>query len=240
MALAERVQRIPLPFVIRDWQRLRQSPAYDALMRLPFLLWAFLVAMVTAFDLLQYLHKSNALATGVFAVNVAMRLSTFCFMVLLAASVLARTRPAAKAPGLAPRLSALFGTFLIYAFALFPRRELSPAAEIVSTMLVLVGTASAAYVLGQLGRSFSIMAEARQLVTSGVYRYVRHPLYLAEELAAIGVAVQFLSYWTVAILCLQIAFQLRRMRNEETVLAAAFPTYAAYRERTARLIPGVY
>jgi hypothetical protein len=91
----------------------------------------------------------------------------------------------------------------------------------------------------RLGRSFSVMAEARQLVTAGVYRHVRHPLYLAEEIAAVGCAMQFFSLWAVLLLAAQIAFQLRRMANEERVLTQSFPEYARYRQNTARLIPGL-
>ena len=110
----------------------------------------------------------------------------------------------------------------------------------VSTLLVLFGSAAAVYTLLRLGRSFSLMAEARGLVTSGPYRLVRHPLYLAEELAIIGISMQFFSLSTAFVLALQIAFQLRRMRNEEAVLVENFPEYAQYRARTARLIPGIY
>jgi protein-S-isoprenylcysteine O-methyltransferase Ste14 len=39
---------------------------------------------------------------------------------------------------------------------------------------------------------------------------------------------------------MQIAFQLRRMQNEEAVLSESFPEYAAYRQRTARLLPRIY
>jgi protein-S-isoprenylcysteine O-methyltransferase Ste14 len=85
-----------------------------------------------------------------------------------------------------------------------------------------------------------MMAEARRLVTSGPYRLVRHPLYLAEELAVVGIFVQSLSLWTALILAVQIAFQLRRMHNEEAILAESFPEYAAYRQRTARLLRGIY
>jgi protein-S-isoprenylcysteine O-methyltransferase Ste14 len=84
------------------------------------------------------------------------------------------------------------------------------------------------------------MAETRQLVTSGPYRFVRHPLYLTEEIATIGVFMQFASAWTALIFAVQIAFQLRRMHNEELVLSARFPEYVAYRQHTARLIPGIY
>jgi protein-S-isoprenylcysteine O-methyltransferase Ste14 len=222
-------------------EKLQQSRAYDVAMRLPLLGWAMFAAIVSSADLSGYIGKSpRGLPDAVFAINVAMRLSTIAFLILIAASVVLRARPAEKARGVEPRLSALLGTFLVYAFPLFPRRELSPLAEIVSTLMILSGAACAVFVLSQLGRSFSIMAEARRLVTSGVYRFVRHPLYLVEELAVAGLVLQFLSYWTALILVVQIAFQLRRMRNEEAILAETFPEYTAYSARTARLIPGVY
>jgi protein-S-isoprenylcysteine O-methyltransferase Ste14 len=95
-------------------------------------------------------------------------------------------------------------------------------------------------VLIWLGRSFSVMAEARQLVTAGPYRFVRHPLYLAEMISAIGIFIAFASPWTAAVLLVQIGSQIRRMQNEERVLGTAFPDYAGYMARTRRLIPGVW
>ena len=47
------------------------------------------------------------------------------------------------------------------------------------------------------------------------------------------------SYWTALLLAVHIGFQLRRMRNEEVVLGEIFPEYAAYKAKTARLIPGI-
>jgi len=151
-----------------------------------------------------------------------------------------RARATSKARGIEPRITAVVGAFLVYVIPLFPRRELSVTAEMVSTLLVLFGSAAAVIALVRLGRSFSMMSEARRLVTSGPYRFVRHPLYLAEELAIIGISLQFFSLSTALVLAVQIAFQLRRMRNEEAVLTESFAEYAAYRQRTARLLPGIY
>jgi protein-S-isoprenylcysteine O-methyltransferase Ste14 len=189
---------------------------------------------------LRYLHAAGpAVPVGFFAVGLAMRLSVIAYFVVLAASVILRVRPRGRAEGVEPRLSALLGTFLIPAVVLFPRRDLSLVGEMVATLLVLGGNLLAVLVLVQLGRSFSIMAEARRLVTSGLYRRVRHPLYLAEELAVIGIALQFLSPSTALLLAIQIAFQLRRMVNEERVLLEIFPEYRAYRQNTPMLFPGV-
>jgi protein-S-isoprenylcysteine O-methyltransferase Ste14 len=221
--------------------RLQRFPAYDLLMRLPLLGWSMLCATVQMAALARYVREADpTLSVAVYAVNLAMRFSTIFFLLLLAAAVILRARPKDKARGIEPRVSALVGTFIIYAIPMFPRRALMVEAEMAATVLILLGSAAAIVALGQLGRSFSVMAEARRLVTSGPYRFVRHPLYLAEEFAVIGLFLQFLSVWTALLLAVQIVFQLRRMHNEEAVLAATFPEYATYQARTARLIPRIY
>jgi protein-S-isoprenylcysteine O-methyltransferase Ste14 len=129
---------------------------------------------------------------------------------------------------------------MMYGMMLFPRHDLSLSGEIVSSILTIVGSIGAVVALSQLGRSFSIMAESRQLVTTGPYRFVRHPLYAAEQIATVGVFMQFASVYTALLLAAHIAFQLRRMQNEELVLTTRFPEYIAYSQATARLIPGIY
>ena len=228
-------------FVDWDFAALQQSRLYDALMRLPMLIWSIFLGLVTLLSLQQYMRKANPTLPGVvYILNVVMRVSVIAYLVVIAATVVVRTRPVRKASGIEPRISALIGTFLLTAVVLFPRRDLSMIAGLASALLTLAGCAFAVVALTQLRESFSIMAEARQLVTAGVYRLVRHPLYLAEEIAAIGVVMQFFSPWTALILAVQIGFQLRRMRNEEVILAAIFPEYLAYCKRTARILPGIY
>jgi protein-S-isoprenylcysteine O-methyltransferase Ste14 len=209
---------------------------YDKLMRLPFLSWVLFVATVQ----LAGLYYHAAPMDLVYLIHIVMRLSTIAFMLLAASAVILRSPPSGKASGLEPRISAFVGTFLVYAVAMFPRRDLSLSGEIVSTLLTMIGNVCAVIALSQLGRSFSIMAESRQLVTTGPYRFVRHPLYLAEEIATIGVFLQFASIWTALVLVTHISVQLRRIANEERVLSAQFREYAAYQRTTARLIPGVY
>jgi protein-S-isoprenylcysteine O-methyltransferase Ste14 len=214
---------------------------YDLLMRLPLLGWTLFVAIVQMTGLVEYIHIMNRLPIdSVHVVAVAARVSAIAFLLLVAAAVILRSRPSAKASGLEPRISALAGTFLMYSIALFPRRDLSLSAEMISTVLTTTGSVGATIALLQLGRSFSVMAETRQLVRSGPYRFVRHPLYLAEEIAALGLFMQFASPLTTLLFAMQIAFQLRRMQNEEAVLTASFPEYIEYRQTTARLIPAIY
>ncbi|HEV2300147.1 MAG TPA: methyltransferase, partial [Stellaceae bacterium] len=115
-----------------------------------------------------------------------------------------------------------------------------PALEALSALLIAGGTALALVSMLALGRSFSVMAEARALVTSGPFRLIRHPLYLAEELAIFGAAMQFVWPASLAILAAQLACQIRRMLNEERLLRRIFPEYAAYAARTARIVPGLW
>ena len=164
---------------------------YDKLMRLPFLGWVLFVATVQVAGL----SRHTATVDLNYLVYVAMRLSAVAFMLLAASAVILRSAPSGKASGLEPRISALLGTFLIYAVLLLPRRDLSLPEGIVSTLLTMIGNVGAVIALSQLGRSFSIMAESRRLVTTGPYRFVRHPLYLAEEIATIGLFLQFALPW---------------------------------------------
>jgi hypothetical protein len=167
---------------------------YD-LLRLPFMGWMLLCAALQLIGLAQ-LHTISM--DFVFVIHIALRLSTIAFMLLAAGAVILRTRPSGKASGLEPRISALFGTFLMYAAVSYVCCCFFSAARPVS--LRGNGRDDANHDRHSrrrcprsrsLGRSFSIMAESRQLVTTGPYRFVRHPLYLAEEIAMVSISANF-------------------------------------------------
>jgi protein-S-isoprenylcysteine O-methyltransferase Ste14 len=169
--------------------------------------------------------------------NIAARASSALFVALAAATTLTRLPPVRKAAGLEPRIAAVLGTFLLTALALLPKQELPPIALGISSLLIIIGMLTSFVVLRWLGRAFSIMAEARRLVTHGPYRFVRHPLYVCEELAVIGTFIQVISPLAIVVFIMHGVFQIRRMLNEETVLQETFPEYADYARRTPRLIP---
>jgi protein-S-isoprenylcysteine O-methyltransferase Ste14 len=91
-----------------------------------------------------------------------------------------------------------------------------------------------------LRRSLSIIPEARRLVTTGPYRIVRHPLYLAEMTAALSVVLSWPALVPSVAFGIFVCMQLVRTRFEERLLTRAFPAdYPAYRRSTSRLIPGL-
>lgn len=176
------------------------------------------------------------------------RVAMALFLLLVLISYLIRPPAAAKAGKVIPRIAAFIGGFLITPLALLP--FLLPVPSLVlglrNPMLSFVGvvlTLSAHFIcvlsIIALGRSFSLFPEARRLVTHGIYRFVRHPMYVAEELAAIGVVLGNISILAVSILLVHMAVQLYRIRNEERLLSASFPEYRDYAARTGMLIPYV-
>jgi protein-S-isoprenylcysteine O-methyltransferase Ste14 len=133
-------------------------------------------------------------------------------------------------------VTAIAGTFALVLLAVLPPGGGGPMMKFAALVLMLVGTIFSIYCLHYLGRSFSIMASARELVTHGPYGVVRHPLYLAEGISTVGIV---LLNWSVGAMLLglaQMALQFRRMHNEEKVLRAAFPVYAA---RVPMIVPGL-
>lgn len=183
-------------------------------------------------------------AEGLDALSAAQLFTIACqtiFYLLVLWFTLVRRPALRRARGLTPRLVAAGGAFSIFGFGLLPPAQgLAIAWHAAAAGLLLASAALAALALPYLGRSFSLMPEARGLVTRGPYRRVRHPLYALEEMAAIAGFIEAFSLAAGILLALQIAFQIRRILNEEAVLEASFPDYARYKARTARVLPGIW
>ena len=85
----------------------------------------------------------------------------------------------------------------------------------------------------QLGVAFSVRPEARQLVTTGLYARLRHPIYVFGTMAFLLVLLALQGWQALAIWAILIPVQVIRARREEAVLAEAFGAgYEAYRRST--------
>lgn len=107
-----------------------------------------------------------------------------------------------------------------------PRIALSILLGLPSFVLMLVSRR-------QLGSSFSIMPEARALVTTGLYSRIQHPMYVFLDLFVVSVIVGLnwpILLWAWALV---VVLQTVQGRREEKMLAGAFGSdYEAYRKRT--------
>lgn len=82
--------------------------------------------------------------------------------------------------------------------------------------------------------------EDGQLITTGIYAHLRHPLY--ASVIALGFAWTLLwrSWPALGLAVAQILFFDAKARREERWLRELFPDYAAYARRVKRFIPGLY
>ena len=133
--------------------------------------------------------------------------------------------------------TALFAAFAIMLIGVLPDRAVQPWAQAVGDVLLAIGMAYSLFALLYLRRSFSILPEARRLVTAGPYAVTRHPLYLGEGVAALGLLVTSAGPTAGVVALAALSAQLLRMRWEEAVLTREFPEYEAYARRVARFIP---
>jgi protein-S-isoprenylcysteine O-methyltransferase Ste14 len=80
----------------------------------------------------------------------------------------------------------------------------------------------------------------RGIVTRGPYRYVRHPVYLANILQGVGYTLASGSLWVLLLSGYGVFGILSALWKEESYLSETFPGYESYRAKTSRLIPFIY
>lgn len=75
------------------------------------------------------------------------------------------------------------------------------------------------------------------LTTTGLYRFVRHPIYSGVLLIVAGLTVRSGNWWSLAVGLSTIVFFDRKARWEEALLTETFEQYAAYQAATPRFVP---
>ena len=205
--------------------------SYDRTMRLFGGLWFMLLALCVAI-------KTGASLSDPWP----SLLSSFClasFYMLLALLIMTRSPAKAEAEGLLPRIAAFVGTYMPWTITFFAKTD-QALPNLASTACVLIGTVMMLVTIRHLGRSFSLVPQARSVVQTGPYRWIKHPLYLVEEIVVLGVVLQYLSPETVIVLILHIGVQICRILYEEDLLRRNCPEYSSYEASRWRLIPYVW
>jgi protein-S-isoprenylcysteine O-methyltransferase Ste14 len=88
-----------------------------------------------------------------------------------------------------------------------------------------------------LRRAFTIMTEARTLITGGIFGYIRHPLYTGHFIMFFGSMLLRLNWFAIGLYLFFMVGQVMRARVEERKLAGAFAQYEEYRRRTGMFFP---
>jgi len=97
--------------------------------------------------------------------------------------------------------------------------------------------------LGLSWHSFSVFPEPKKtgrFISSGIYRFIRHPMYAGILIISFVLVWEYYSIWRLATwIILGFVFVLK-IQREEQLLEASFPEYEAYKQNTNRLIPFIW
>ncbi len=140
-------------------------------------------------------------------------------------------------------LSGIWGT--IWNLVKHPQNlSMFPVQSIIGLALFIIGLTI--MIVGQttLWRNYSgtvVIREDHQLITHGIYRFTRNPIYLGLIMGVIGLPVYAASLYGFLTSLLLIPIILNRIRLEEELLTEEFQdAYQKYKEGTKKLIPFIY
>jgi protein-S-isoprenylcysteine O-methyltransferase Ste14 len=118
----------------------------------------------------------------------------------------------------------------------------SPSLEGIGLAIWVLGLTLAVWARVYIGRNWGMpmsRKDSPDLVTSGPYRRIRHPIYSGILLALVGTTVAVSLYWLVAVAVIG-AYFIYSAVNEERYMTEQFPdSYPAYKHSTKMLIPFV-
>jgi protein-S-isoprenylcysteine O-methyltransferase Ste14 len=113
----------------------------------------------------------------------------------------------------------------------------SAALRNLGTLLWLLGCIYGVLGVWELRYSVSIEPQARTLVTTGPYRFARHPIYASYLVQYAGIFLIRPSVPFTIVLLAWVAMLIPRLRFEETILRRTFPQYAGYASRVGMFMP---
>jgi protein-S-isoprenylcysteine O-methyltransferase Ste14 len=165
---------------------------------------------------------------------------TAAFYVLIVRAYLRRGAASATSRVRFALVAGPVATFLPFALPFVGSGGRTSTLLILGDVLLVVGFAYSIWAVRCLDRSLSVVPQARTLVQHGPYATVRHPLYLGELVAMLGLALTLGGPWPLVLWTVLVSLQGYRAVQEERLLRANLPEYADYQTRTARIVPGLF
>jgi len=218
------------------------------------------------FSYLTRLLKSMGAGGGISQVlmnlvaHLAYNLVAILFDALIITSYVIRSKPVSRAEGFWERYYPLitvlfpmvgFSLLLIPNFRLFfPPFQIGRLmmrfdlpllfpliVELGGLLISMIGAALSILALWSLKRCFSLMAEVRELITTGMYRRIRHPLYMSEIIHALGTSILAAHPVALTIFLITLVLEIIRAKVEERKFLRVVPAYADFKKRTGFLWP---
>lgn len=135
-----------------------------------------------------------------------------------------------------PAFLILFGALIVILVRELPSLRVS-VVTVAGTLLVAAALALRAVALRQLAHFYSetiVIFEHHQVVSTGVYRFLRHPLHLSLMIEASGLAMLSRSIFAIPFLCAIVLVAIRRnVREERLLLESLGGDYARYMASSA-------
>ena len=137
--------------------------------------------------------------------------------------------------------------FLLLTAIVFPMSHQAPAPgifwKIAGGLLMAVGLITGMMAIQRINRFLSVMpepVEGAKLITYGIYKYIRHPMYSSLVMASIGYATFTLDvYRSLLSILLLVLFECKT-QYEESRLMQVFPDYRSYQQTTGKFFPRIF
>ncbi|MFA5417997.1 MAG: isoprenylcysteine carboxylmethyltransferase family protein [Bacteroidales bacterium] len=131
-------------------------------------------------------------------------------------------------------------TSLLFLLVSAPALALTPQGLLVEVAGIFLGLRSI-YIMnvGNFNITPSIKSNGI-LMEKGPYKYIRHPMYLAQVVVVVPLVVEYFTWIRLAVIIILIVNLLVKIQFEEKQLESHFPGYAEYRQKTWKLIPFIY
>jgi protein-S-isoprenylcysteine O-methyltransferase Ste14 len=122
---------------------------------------------------------------------------------------------------------------LLYAFVPGVKERPWTMLRIAGAVLAVVGYSTFVTARLQLGKSFAVTPQAKELVSLGLYSRIRNPIYVFVDVMIFGLILALHLYWLFALFPLLVAMHVYRAHQEAKVLQGKFgQAYLAYRNQT--------
>jgi protein-S-isoprenylcysteine O-methyltransferase Ste14 len=132
-----------------------------------------------------------------------------------------------------PALVVPLVVLLLYLFVPGLRQKPWTTLRIAGVIVALAGYILLITARLQLGKSFSVSPQAKQLVTHGLYARVRNPIYVSVGVMWLGLIVALQLNWLFVPFVILLVMQLIRVNQEAKVLQEKFgDAYLSYRKQT--------